>query len=249
MAVATPERTPPAMLLRSTTAVDAPGVATSGTVIAVNAQTLTGTLHDNPRGFAPRTPTCLLAPAAATLLVFRRALLRGSRGAAGADLRRRVLGHFHVLLQCRQCLPRPRLQVGVLAARRLALEGRDVMLVVHHHLVHVGLVERRAGELGEPIAGRLVLGVELGRQRDALLLRPLFQLVVRLAMVGDHAIAELFHVVARSLFLRHGAELDLRHSADRCFLGERRVWRSGGSSLRALIDRAGGTARTRFGRL
>src|SRR5215204_5783484 len=160
MAVATPERTPPAMLLRSTTAVDAPGVATSGTVIAVNAQTLTGTLHDNPRGFAPRTPTCLLAPAAATLLVLRRALLRGSRGAAGADLR------------------------------------------------------------------RLVLGVELGRQRDALLLRPLFQLVVRLAMVGDHAIAELFHVVARSLFLRHGAELDLRHSADRCFLGERRVWRS-----------------------
>jgi hypothetical protein len=41
IAVPTPERTPPAMLLRRTTAVDAPGVATRGTVIAANAQTLT----------------------------------------------------------------------------------------------------------------------------------------------------------------------------------------------------------------
>ena len=35
-------RIPPAMLLRSTTAVDAPGVATSGTVSAVNAHTFRG---------------------------------------------------------------------------------------------------------------------------------------------------------------------------------------------------------------
>ena len=43
IAVATPDRTPPARLLRRTTAVEAPGVATSGTVIAAKAQTFSGT--------------------------------------------------------------------------------------------------------------------------------------------------------------------------------------------------------------
>jgi hypothetical protein len=43
MAVATPDRTPPPMLFRSTTAVDAPGVATRGTVIAANAHRFSDT--------------------------------------------------------------------------------------------------------------------------------------------------------------------------------------------------------------
>src|SRR4249919_497302 len=42
-AAATPDRNPPARLFLRTTAVDAPGVATSGTVIAAKPQTFSGT--------------------------------------------------------------------------------------------------------------------------------------------------------------------------------------------------------------
>jgi len=45
MAVTTPDRTPPETLLRKTTAVETPGVATNGTATAANAQTFTGTSH------------------------------------------------------------------------------------------------------------------------------------------------------------------------------------------------------------
>src|SRR3954469_25221071 len=43
IAVARPARTPPARLLRRTTAVEAPGVATIGRATAVNAHALSGT--------------------------------------------------------------------------------------------------------------------------------------------------------------------------------------------------------------
>jgi hypothetical protein len=48
IAVATPVRTPPPMLLRSTTAVDGPGVATSGNVIAANAHKFEDTARSYP---------------------------------------------------------------------------------------------------------------------------------------------------------------------------------------------------------
>src|SRR4051812_16070093 len=176
------------MLFLRTTAVDAPGVATSGTTTTANAQRLTGTSGVYP-------PGVLFALA----LRFRRlggALALG-RARPGADLRGRVLRHLQVVLEGRQRLAGPGLQIRILARGRFLAELGDVFLVVGHHVLHVRLVERSAVELGETIVHGLVLGVELGRQRHALLRGPLLEFVVGLAVVGHHSVTELFYVCAR----------------------------------------------------
>ena len=60
---------------------------------------------------------------------------------------------------------------------------------------------------------RLVLGGQIGRQRDVLVLREALQFVVRFAVIVDHPLAEFLHAVARSFVRCELAELDLGHSS------------------------------------
>jgi hypothetical protein len=74
--------------------------------------------------------------------------LRGLRLArSGGNLLLSLLREPQVLLQRRQGLPGEAGEIGILARIDVLLELVDVLLVIAHHLVRVGLIELRAGFL------------------------------------------------------------------------------------------------------
>ena len=125
----------------------------------------------------------------------------------------RLLRELQVLLQHRQALPGEGGQIGILSLVDILLELVDILLMIAHHLVRVGVIELLAGLLLQLGIFLLVLVRQLWRQLHALFLGDLLQLVVGLAMVVDHALAELLDFVACCLLLRELAELDFLEAA------------------------------------
>src|SRR5664279_1003467 len=100
---------------------------------------------------APGSRTPASYTAAATTLSASRRRRRASSAAGGRlgvlDGGVGRLRHLQVVLQRRQGPGGERLDVAVLARGPLLVEVGDIFLVVLDHVVHVGAVELRAGEL------------------------------------------------------------------------------------------------------
>src|SRR4028119_1696802 len=98
-------------------------------------------------------------------------------------------------------------------------------------------VERAAAQLGEVVVDPLVLGAHAGGRRHLLLLRQRHHLLVGLAVVADHLLAEALHRRGAAVALGELAHLDLRHPAARGRGHERGV--AGGQSGVHLRPRSG----------
>src|SRR4051812_30699617 len=81
------------------------------------------------------------------------------------------------------------------------------------HVAHIGFIEVGAGHLRETIFLALVRSLWLGWERPVLLLRESLELVIGLAVIGDHALAKLLDGVIRTVLLGNVTEIDLSHAS------------------------------------
>src|SRR5215470_10204183 len=108
-------------------------------------------------------------------------------GELGLDLPDRL----QMILEHRQGLGHPLLEVPVLRLPAHLAERGHVLLVVLDHHLHVPAVEGRPGLARELIFFPLVRATRLSRELDALARGELRQLLARLAVVGDHSLRKL----------------------------------------------------------
>src|SRR5690606_20068530 len=106
---------------------------------------------------------------------------------------------LQVFLQNGQRLLGKLLHVLLLAALRLLFEQIDGVLVILHHLIHVGAVEAHTRQTGQAFPRFFVFAFEFARRRDAILRSELHQFLIVLAVVLHHAFGELFDLGADSL--------------------------------------------------
>lgn len=110
--------------------------------------------------------------------------------------------------------------------------------MVLDHVLHVGAIERGTGQRLRRID--LFAGLPIGpvRQVQAFVVRDLLQFLVRLAVIFDHALAELPDLFIARLEARHFARPDLGSTAGGCLLGKAAVGcRNAARSLRCGCER------------
>jgi len=73
----------------------------------------------------------------------------------------------------------------------------NVLLVILHHVLHVGCIEGRAAHSPKLLQVALVLCIDFCLQVKVLELAKLHQFAVCLCVVGDHTLGELLHLRRR----------------------------------------------------
>jgi hypothetical protein len=92
--------------------------------------------------------------------------------------------------------------------------------MIMDHRAHVFPVKLAAGQVREPVFHLLLLGAHAGRNRDVLSLGSLFQLIVGLRMVGNHALRKLFDFRALRFLGRQLPEFNFSHACHGGLKGE-----------------------------
>src|SRR5262249_36911498 len=127
-----------------------------------------------------------------------------------------LLRHCQMLLQMRQGLGRPFLEVGIIAALGIFLEQIDRLLMRLLLGVVVGLVEVLTILGAQIVEHLLMLVVERGRERrlDLAAINQRFELLRRGLVVLYHPLRKWLGVGVRVFVQREPASLDLKHVAD-----------------------------------
>src|SRR6478672_8326234 len=106
-----------------------------------------------------------------------------------------------MFFQCRQRLARELLHVGIFALIGFILKLFDVLFVVADQVTHILAVEFGAGKLRELVQRGFVFFIQVGRELHALVGGNFLKLVVSLAVILFHALAEVLHFLVGCFIL------------------------------------------------
>src|ERR1041384_8623003 len=128
-----------------------------------------------------------------------------------------------MFFECRQGLARELFHVGIFAFIGFILKLFYVLFMVADRVTHILAIEFGARELRELVHGGFVFFIQVGRELHALVGGYFLELIVGLAMILFHALAELLHLVVGCLILSNFSELDFHHSTLSRFFDERGI--------------------------